>query len=301
MRSATDAVKWPSSCTKTSRPRPTIATKIVMPAASPLPSRAPRLGRPPRRDRRGRAPERRRCGRARRRPCRRSRVKPMRAVEEGRHGDLVGGVVRAREGAAALAGLAGERQQRERLLVDRLEPELDAPPRGRAAAAGHGLPLGIGEREGDRHAHVRAAEMREQRAVAEAHERVHDRARVDDDLDGRSYGMPKSQCASISSSPLFASVAESTVIFRPIDQVGCASASSTVTCSSSARVRPRNGPPDAVRTSDSTVSGSRPSRHWKSAECSLSTGSRRPPPRAVRRDARAHPPRRGSPCSRERA
>ena len=44
------------------------------------------------------------------------------------------------------------------------------------------------------------------------------------------------------------------MIFRPIDQVGCARASSTVTCSSSARERPRNGPPEAVRTSDSTVS-----------------------------------------------
>ena len=35
-----------------------------------------------------------------------------------------------------------------------------------------------------------------------------------------SYGSPKSQCASISSSPLFASVAESIVIFGPMDQVG---------------------------------------------------------------------------------
>ena len=35
-----------------------------------------------------------------------------------------------------------------------------------------------------------------------------------------SYGTPKSQCASISSSPLFASVAESIVIFGPIRQVG---------------------------------------------------------------------------------
>ena len=32
---------------------------------------------------------------------------------------------------------------------------------------------------------------------------------------------PKSHWASISSSPLLASVAESTVIFGPIDQVGC--------------------------------------------------------------------------------
>ena len=95
----------------------------------------------------------------------------------------------------------------------------------------------------------------------------------------RSYGIPKSQCASISSRPLLARVAESTVIFRPIDQVGCARASSIVTCSSSSRERPRNGPPEAVSTIDSTVSRSRPSRHWKIAECSLSTGSSSPPPR----------------------
>ena len=41
----------------------------------------------------------------------------------------------------------------------------------------------------------------------------------------RSYGSPKRKCASITSSPLFASVAESIVIFAPIVQVGCASAS----------------------------------------------------------------------------
>ena len=45
---------------------------------------------------------------------------------------------------------------------------------------------------------------------------------------------------------------------------------------SSARERPRNGPPEAVRTSPATCLGLAPSRHWWSAECSLSTGSRRP-------------------------
>ena len=52
----------------------------------------------------------------------------------------------------------------------------------------------------------------------------------------------------MTSRPLFISVDESTVIFGPIDQVGWASASSTVTAASSARVRPRNGPPLAVST-----------------------------------------------------
>ena len=33
-------------------------------------------------------------------------------------------------------------------------------------------------------------------------------------------------------------------------------------------MRPRNGPPEAVRTIESTVSRGRPSRHWKTALCS---------------------------------
>ena len=57
----------------------------------------------------------------------------------------------------------------------------------------------------------------------------------------------------MTSRPLFISVAESIVILPPIAQVGCLSACSTVTSSSSARVRPRNGPPEAVTTSRSTV------------------------------------------------
>ncbi len=101
------------------------------------------------------------------------------------------------------------------------------------------------------------------------------------------YGRPKRKCASISSRPLFASVAESIVIFGPIDQVGCASASSTVTDSSSARERFRKGPPEAVSTTESTVSAARPSRHWKTAECSLSTGSSAPPPRFQASSARS--------------
>ena len=61
-------------------------------------------------------------------------------------------------------------------------------------------------------------------------------------------GAPNSQCASITSSPLFINVAESIVIFGPICHVGCFSASSAVTRSRLACARPRNGPPDAVST-----------------------------------------------------
>ena len=60
----------------------------------------------------------------------------------------------------------------------------------------------------------------------------------------RSAGMPNSQLASITSRPLFISVAESTEILRPITHFGCAHASSGVTPSRSSRFR--NGPPDAV-------------------------------------------------------
>ena len=74
------------------------------------------------------------------------------------------------------------------------------------------------------------------------------------------------------------------MIFGPMLQVGCASASSGVTSASSSRVRPRNGPPDAVSTSESTVSRARPSRHWKAAECSLSTGQQQPSAPLLRRE-----------------
>ena len=85
-------------------------------------------------------------------------------------------------------------------------------------------------------------------------------------------GIPNSQCASITSRPLFMSVAESTVIFGPICQVGCRKASAGVTSARLALVRPRNGPPDAVRISRRTSRASWPRRHWWMALCSLSTG-----------------------------
>ncbi len=88
---------------------------------------------------------------------------------------------------------------------------------------------------------------------------------------------PKSQWASITSSPLFIRVAESMVILGPMLQVGWRSASSRVIRSNDSRERFRKGPPDAVRTRRRTSSGLRPSRHWWSAQCSLSMGRRRPP------------------------
>src|SRR6476469_4299910 len=91
----------------------------------------------------------------------------------------------------------------------------------------------------------------------------------------RSYGTPNRWWASIASKPLFIRVAESIVIRPPMRQVGCASASSTETPARS--VRPRNGPPEAVRTRRSTVPGGSLPISWNRAECSESTGSRRAP------------------------
>ena len=74
-------------------------------------------------------------------------------------------------------------------------------------------------------------------------------------------GTPNSQCASITSRPLFISVAESMVIFGPICQVGCFSASAAVTSASALSDRPRNGPPEAVRISRRNSPAARPCRH----------------------------------------
>ena len=73
-------------------------------------------------------------------------------------------------------------------------------------------------------------ELRQHRAVNVLDQRMDDALRMDDDLDRRRAATPNSQCASITSRPLFIIVAESTEILRPIDQLGCAHASSGVTC-----------------------------------------------------------------------
>ena len=73
--------------------------------------------------------------------------------------------------------------------------------------------------------------------------------------------------------PLLTRFAQFVVMTRPIEEFGCASACSGVTAASSARERPRNGPPLAVTTSRRTSSARPPRRHWAMAECSLSTGT----------------------------
>ena len=84
---------------------------------------------------------------------------------------------------------------------------------------------------------------------------------------------PNSRCASITSRPLFTSVAELVVTSGPMRHVGCASACSGVTASSRSRGQPRNGPPLAVSTSRLTSEFAPARRHWAIVECSESTGT----------------------------
>jgi hypothetical protein len=58
----------------------------------------------------------------------------------------------------------------------------------------------------------------------------------------------------MSSSPLFIKVAESIVIFAPMDQLGCLSACSTVAVFTASAGAARNGPPEAVRITRRTSS-----------------------------------------------
>ena len=260
---------------------------------------APR--RRPRRARPGRA-------RARRRPRRASPSttsamprKRQPARQERRDGDLVrrveGARVRCRRArpprAPARAAGSVARSGASNSSV--------RPPARSSGRHGSRGALGVRERVRDRDAHVgiaRGARARRRRGSARARARPRSGGRRP--RSGRTAS-PKRKCASISSSPLFARVAESTVIFGPMLQVGCASASSGVTSASSSRVRPRNGPPEAVSTSDSTVLASRGlpgTGRPPSARCPRAAGAL---PRAPGPPARARPRRRGSPCSRARA
>ena len=189
--------------------RPRTATRTRAPAR--LPSARQRAARSPRRSQEAQAP-----------------------VEERVHGDLVGGVEHARRRAARARGLAGQAQARERVEVDRLEGQL-ADRRE------------VERRDRQRRRSRRRAARRRSRCAcpagrgARASRRRPAGSRPWTSDCGctttsiRSYGVPNRWWASISSRPLFISVAESIVILPPIAQVGCASACSTVTSSQLAR------------------------------------------------------------------
>src|SRR5437667_249272 len=74
----------------------------------------------------------------------------------------------------------------------------------------------------------------------------------------RVYGTSNRKCASMTSSALFTSVAESTVIFLPMVHVGCLRASATVARETRSGPHVRNGPPDAVRMRRASSVGCRP-------------------------------------------
>ncbi len=93
-------------------------------------------------------------------------------------------------------------------------------------------------------------------------------------------GRPYRLAHSMTSSPLFISVALSIVTFGPMLHDGCFSACSGVTPLRSAGPS-RNGPPDAVRITSATSAMSSPVRHWNTPVCSESMGTTRPPPTAA--------------------
>src|SRR5262245_31778889 len=95
---------------------------------------------------------------------------------------LVSGVEDSGGGAPRLEGAAGETQRRKpgeiRLLEGQRCRACQIEPRGRARD-----PLGPSKAIRDRDAHVGAAQLRDERAIAEFDQAVHDRLRMDQDVD----------------------------------------------------------------------------------------------------------------------
>ena len=243
---------------------------------------APRAGappRPPRRAPRGRAPAPPSAALERVLDDLGDAEERQPPLEERGDGDLVGGVEDARVGAAELPRPPGEREQRERLQVGCRE--LERQPGGEIELRHVGRrPLRIGERERDRHGHVRIAEVRERGAVAEADERVHDRARVDDDLDP----LVRDAEEEVRLDQLEALVRERRRVDRDLRPHAPGRVRERVLDADVGELGARAAAERPARGGqDERVDGSRrrgPSRHWKSAECSESTGSSRPPPRS---------------------
>ncbi len=102
--------------------------------------------------------------------------------EEGRHGLLVGGVEDGGRGPAAAPGLPGEIHRRKRDRVQGLEGQrLGPPPVHRGLCIGY--PIGPPQGQGDGQAHVGRGDLRQRRPVDELDHRVHQRLRMDDDVD----------------------------------------------------------------------------------------------------------------------
>ena len=185
-------------------------------------------------------------------------------------------------GARPPASPAARASARQRNVAASAASNVSAEARGQIEPLGRGQPraVGIGERVGDRHPHVRQAEVGEQGSVATGA-----RARGRSTADGRRprcarTATPNSKCASMTSRPLFISVAESIVIRAPMSHVGWRSASAGRDLGELGARAPAERP--AARRSARATRPRRPIRRassWCSAECSESTGSSAAPPR----------------------
>ena len=186
--------------------------------------------------------------------------------------DLVGGVEHRRRGAARYHRLPRQkpepetgRDRRPRRSVRAALPDRDAAPDHRSAPARPG-----NARSAPAYRAVPAAPPPSRRGIrpARAPPIADAPARRSRPAAARTDDAPRSV-----SRPLFISVAESMVIFGPIDQFGWRSACSGVACSIASSDQVRNGPPDAVRMTRRTSSRRPAPIAWNSALCSLSTGS----------------------------
>ena len=139
-------------------------------------------------------------------------------------------------------GLAGEAQARERVLVGRARRSAARARRGRAASRARRRARGSGARRRSARACRGSRGARATRRRSGGRARGRSTAGAPRRRCGRS-GTPNRCCASITSRPLFISVAESIVILPPMSQVGWASACSRVTLAELRRRLPRNGPP----------------------------------------------------------
>ena len=239
--------------------RPSILPRARRPAHARAPTRPPRGPRPASSTSAGPMRVHRPLDDARQSP-----VNAEPAVEEPRHGDLVRRVQHDRQAAARPRARGTPAAGTGNASVSGASNSSRPAAREVERRQRRRPPLRIRERVLNRQPHVGHAELRDDRPVGQLDHRVHDRLRMDDDVDPIGAPTPNSQCASITSSPLFISVAESIVIFRPIRQVGCCSASV-----GGHRARDRDAAAAAERSArrgqDRAAAPrprSRPCRHW---------------------------------------
>ena len=218
MPTALAARKCPSSWMKTSASRPPIAIRPL--SRKPLPERLAHLAR-------AAASASRTCSRASAARPSTARAPARRAPGCRRTGSARPGTPRRpprrpHSGRRARAHRRG--RPRAPARGSGTSPRRPARTSRRArspgrVAARHGRPARMGQRVGDRDAHVRQPEMREQGAVAQPHEPC----TIDcgcTTTSMRSYGTSNSQCASMISRPLFMRVAESIVMRAPMARSG---------------------------------------------------------------------------------